>query len=68
MLGQAIERAGGGRMRLERLERLTQRIFSERSGVGTLAGARVAWNSGGTVVVAPAPPRRAHGARTSAEL
>jgi tRNA(Ile)-lysidine synthase len=68
LLGQAIERAGGGRMRLERLERLAGRVFCEPSGIGTLAGARVAWNPGGTLVVAPAPPRRAHGARTAAEL
>ena len=62
LLGRVIHEVGGGRVHLERLERLADRIVAEPAGAGTLAGARVAWRADGRIVAQPAPPRRAHGA------
>ncbi|HEY0291475.1 MAG TPA: tRNA lysidine(34) synthetase TilS [Hansschlegelia sp.] len=67
LLGRALTLAGGGRIRLERLERLARRIAREPEGAATLAGARVAW-AHGAATVRPAPPRRGGGAKRSAGL
>jgi tRNA(Ile)-lysidine synthase len=64
LLARAVAAAGGGRIRLERLERLAERIAGEAQGAATLAGARIAWRADGTLLAAPAP-LRAHGARRS---
>ncbi|RXF73497.1 tRNA lysidine(34) synthetase TilS [Hansschlegelia zhihuaiae] len=62
LLRTVIEKVGDARARLDRLERLADRIVTKPSGVGTLAGARVEWTSDGAISVSPAPPRRARGA------
>lgn len=58
LLGRVIGEMGGARVKLEALERLADRIVTEPSGVGTLAGTRVAWTAEGLVEVRLAPPRR----------
>lgn len=68
VLGRVVAAAGGGRVRLERLERLADRIVTRPSGAATLAGARVAWSADGRVVAAPEPPRTAHGVRRTPPL
>jgi tRNA(Ile)-lysidine synthase len=62
LLGRVVHSVGGGRVHLERLERLADRIVTEPSGAATLAGARVAWKADGRITAQPAPPRRCHGA------
>ena len=64
LLGRLIGAAGsGGKVRLDRLERLADRIVTRDSGAGTLAGARVAWGPDGAIVATREAPRREHGAR-----
>jgi tRNA(Ile)-lysidine synthase len=57
LLARLIGQAGGGELRLERLERLLARILGEPKGAATLAGAKIAWGED-TIVVSAAPPRR----------
>lgn len=62
LLGRAVAEAGGGVVRLERLERLADRIVARPDGVGTLAGAKVSWSPDGRIVAEPEPPRGRRGA------
>lgn len=61
LLGRAVAEAGGGTIRLERLERLADRIIASPEGVGTLAGAKVSWTPDGRIVAEPEPPRGRRG-------
>lgn len=67
LVGRAVAAVGGGRVRLDRLERLVERIRSSPAGAATLAGARIVW-AGDVVRVNAAPPRRSGGAGASAAL
>ncbi|GLK76960.1 hypothetical protein GCM10008171_22140 [Methylopila jiangsuensis] len=61
LLGRAVAAvAGDAPVRLDRLERLHDRIADEPAGAATLAGVRIAWRNG-AVDIAPAPPRRPRG-------
>ncbi|WP_020180687.1 tRNA lysidine(34) synthetase TilS [Methylopila sp. M107] len=68
LLGRVAHAVGGGRVHLERLERLADRIVTEPSGAATLAGARLEWRDDGRIVVRRAPPRRRDGADGPAGL
>jgi tRNA(Ile)-lysidine synthase len=68
LLRNVIEKVGDSRARLDRLERLADRIVTKPSGVATLAEARIEWTVDGAIVVSPAPPRRARGAHGSGPL
>lgn len=68
LLRTVIEKVGDARARLDRLERLADRIVTRSSGVRTLAGARVEWTSDGAISVSPAAPRRARGAHGTSPL
>ena len=68
LLGRVVHEVGGGRVQLERLERLADRIVTEPQGAATLAGARVAWRPDGRIVAQPAPPRRGDGAGARGSL
>lgn len=57
LLGRVVAAVGGGRLRLERLERLADRIVTRPSGAATLGGAKIVWSPDGRIVVTPAPPR-----------
>ncbi|MFC7051738.1 tRNA lysidine(34) synthetase TilS [Hansschlegelia quercus] len=57
LLARLIAQAGGGELRLERLERLIGRILGEPKGAATLAGAKIGWRRD-AIVVSAAPPRR----------
>jgi tRNA(Ile)-lysidine synthase len=59
LLGRLIETTGGSRVRLERLERLADRIVTKPAGVATLGGARVEWTESGAIGIRRQPPRRA---------
>ncbi|HVI27743.1 tRNA lysidine(34) synthetase TilS [Hansschlegelia sp.] len=61
LLERALAAGEGGRVRLDRLERLAARIASEPTGVATLAGRRIVWAADGEIAGAPAPPRRWRG-------
>jgi tRNA(Ile)-lysidine synthase len=57
LLARLIGQAGGGELRLERLERLLGRVLGESEGAATLAGAKIVWRKD-AIVVSAAPPRR----------
>ncbi|MBB3971505.1 tRNA lysidine(34) synthetase TilS [Hansschlegelia beijingensis] len=62
LLERALAAGEGGRLRLDRVERLASRIAAEPAGVATLAGWRVAWTAEKEIRGAPAPARRWRGA------
>lgn len=68
LLRRAIEAAGDGHIRLDRLERLADRIVSKPSGASTLGGACVAWSESGEILTSAAPPRRGLGAKRKSGL
>lgn len=68
LLGRVIAAAGGGVLRLERLERLADLIVTRASGAGTLAGAKVIWSTDGRIVAEREPPRGRRGAAAASGL
>ena len=59
LLGRLIGKIGGVRVKLDKLERLADRIVTQQNGAATLADARIAWGQDGVIAISPAPPRKA---------
>lgn len=68
LLALAVGKAGSGKIKLERLERLADRIVTEPQGAATLAGARIAWTREGRVSLTREPPRGGRGAADPREV
>lgn len=67
LLGRLIGRIGGVRVKLDKLERLADRIVTQPSGVATLADARIAWGREGEISITPAPPRKRPAVKSDAK-
>lgn len=61
LLARAISGLGDGAVRLERLERLAERLASQPRGAATLGGARIAWDEDGRITVTREGPRAPRG-------